>query len=133
MSRLRRVDNRQEFERVIDDYITQGYKVKSRGEMSAQLKEKDYGSLGAHAVIFIIFGWWTLFVANVIYAAIKYSGADSVTVKINQPQGGQQPQGQPVQQQPQNQQPQGQLEQGQPRGNQQPQGQQHNQQSQDQY
>lgn len=95
MSRIRRVENRQEFERVIDDYITQGYKVKSRGEMSAQLKEKSYGSWAAHTIIFIVVGWWTLFVANIVYAAIKYSGADSVTVKMDQRA---EPGGQPSQQ-----------------------------------
>ncbi|MHC3438233.1 hypothetical protein ACYJ1Y_09035 [Natrialbaceae archaeon A-gly3] len=83
MSRIRRVEDTQEFERVIDDYITQGYKVQSRGEHSAKLKQKDYGSIVAHILIFIVFGWWTLGVANALYLAYKYFSGESVTVKIN--------------------------------------------------
>ena len=94
MSRLRRVETQQEFERVVDDYITQGYKVKSRGQASAQLHEADYGTVVAHILIFVFFGWWTLGLANLIYLGYKYWSSESVTVKLDNdsPQ-----QGQPVQ------------------------------------
>ncbi len=82
MSRIRRVSSQKEFERAIDDYITQGYKVKSRGENSAQVKEKDYGSLGMHVIIAVLTIWWTLGIGNLIYGAIKYSSADEVTLRI---------------------------------------------------
>lgn len=85
MSRIRRTDNRKEYERVIDDYITQGYKVKSRGEESTRLRESNYGSIVAHILIFIIFGWWTLGLANLLYLAYKYWTSEEVIVKIGYP------------------------------------------------
>jgi len=84
MSRIRRVEDSQEFERVIDDYITQGYKVESRGEHSAKLKEKNYGSAVAHILIFIVFGWWTLGVANLLYLGYKYISGEEVMVKMDE-------------------------------------------------
>ncbi len=84
MARIRRVDDRKEMERVIDDFITQGYKVKSQGERSTMMKKKDYGSGGAHLLIFIFLGWWTLFIANAVYAAYKYFTGDEVQIKVDQ-------------------------------------------------
>lgn len=82
MARIRRVEDEKEMDQVIDDFITQGYKVKSRGEQSAMMKEKDFGSGGMHLLILIFLGWWTLGIANAIFAAYKYFTADEVQVKI---------------------------------------------------
>lgn len=82
MARIRRVDDEKEMDKVIDDFITQGYKVKSRGEQSAMMKEKDFGSGGMHLIILIFLGWWTIGIANAVYAAYKYFGADEVQIKI---------------------------------------------------
>lgn len=82
MARIRRVDDQKEMERVIDDFITQGYKVKSQGERSAMMKKKDFGSGGMHLLVLIFLGWWTVGIANAIYAAYKYFTADEVQIKI---------------------------------------------------
>jgi hypothetical protein len=82
MARIRRVDDQKEMEKVIDDFITQGYKVKSRGEHSTMMKEKSYGSGGAHLIILVLFGWWTLGVANALYAAYEYFTGDEVQIKV---------------------------------------------------
>ena len=82
LMRLRRAQTTQEMERVVDDLITQGYKVKSRGERSVKMKHEEYGSLMAHIIIFILFGWWTLLIANVLYAAYKYVTGDEVLVQL---------------------------------------------------
>lgn len=82
MARIRRVDDRKEMERLIDEFITQGYKVKSQGELSAMVKKKDFGSGGMHLIVFIFLGWWTLLIANAVYAAYKYFTADEVQIKI---------------------------------------------------
>lgn len=84
MARIRRVDDQKEMEQVIDDFITQGYKVKSRGEHSTMMKDKDFGSGGMHLLILIVFGWWTLGIANAVYAAYKYFSADEVQIKIQE-------------------------------------------------
>lgn len=82
MARIRRVDTQKEMEQVIDDFITQGYKVKSRGEQSTMMKEKDYGSGGVHLIVLIFLGWWTLGIANAIYLAYAYFTADEVQIKV---------------------------------------------------
>ena len=82
MARIRRVDDRREMEQVIDDFITQGYKVKSQGERSTMMKDKDFGSGGMHLLVLIFLGWWTLGIANALYAAYKYFTADEVQIKV---------------------------------------------------
>jgi hypothetical protein len=81
--RLRKAQTTQEMERVVDDLITQGYKVKSRGERSVKMKHEEYGSLMAHIIIFVLFGWWTIFIANVLYAAYKYVTGDEVLIQLD--------------------------------------------------
>lgn len=81
MARIRRVDDQKEMDKVIDDFITQGYKVKSRGERSAMMKEKNYGSVGIHIII-LIFTFWTFGIANAIYLAYAYFSADEVQIKV---------------------------------------------------
>lgn len=82
--RIRRASSQDEFERAIDDFITRGYKVKSRGSGNARLKEKDYGSTGGHIIVALLTIWWTFGIGNAIYAGIKYSGADEVVVKLEE-------------------------------------------------
>lgn len=86
MARIRRVDNEKEMEQVIDDFITQGYKVKSRGQQSTMMKEKTYGSVGIHVIIGIFVGWWTLGIANAIYLAYAYFTAPEVQIKVESPE-----------------------------------------------
>ncbi|WP_228371023.1 MULTISPECIES: hypothetical protein [Natrinema] len=83
MSRIRRVDDQREMERVIDDYITQGYQVKSQGERSARVKDKDWGSALGHLIVAALTLWWTLGIGNVAYAAYKRYTADEVTIKVD--------------------------------------------------
>ena len=84
MSRIRRVDDKREMERVIDDYITQGYQVKSQGERSARVKDKDWGSALGHIIVAALTIWWTLGLGNVGYAAYKRYTADEVTIKVDE-------------------------------------------------
>lgn len=80
--RIRKVEDEKKLEKVIDEYITQGYKVKSRGEQTVKVKKSDYGGLGAHLLILIFFGWWLLLIPNLIYAVYRNSKGDEVLVKI---------------------------------------------------
>ena len=82
MARIRRVDDKREMEQVTDDFITQGYKVKSSGERSTMMKEKDFGSGGMHLLVLVFLGWWTLGIANALYAAYKYFTAAEVQIKV---------------------------------------------------
>jgi hypothetical protein len=82
MARIRRVEDRKEMEKVIDDFVTQGYKIKSQGQSSTMMKEKDFGSGGMHLLVLIFLGWWTLGIANACYAAYAYFTADEVNIKV---------------------------------------------------
>ena len=80
--RIRHVENRKEMEKVVDDYITTGYKITNQGERTTKMKKTEYGGIIAHIFIFLVFGWWTFFVANILYAIYKYSSGEEVLIKI---------------------------------------------------
>lgn len=82
MSRVRRVDDRQELERSIDEFITRGYVLKSEGERSAKLKDRDWGEAEVHVIIALLSAWWTFGLSNAIYALYKYVNADEVLIKV---------------------------------------------------
>jgi len=84
MARIRRVDDKREMERVIDDFITQGYKVKNQGGRSTLMKKKTWGSGGTHLIIAILTIWWTLGVGNLAYAIYKYFTAEEVQIKVDE-------------------------------------------------
>ncbi|MDL0120922.1 hypothetical protein PNQ29_14440 [Halobacterium salinarum] len=84
MARIRRVDDKREMERVIDDFITQGYKVKNQGERSTLMKKKTWGSGGTHLIIAILTIWWTLGIGNLAYAIYKYFTAEEVQIKVDE-------------------------------------------------
>lgn len=84
MARIRRVDDQKEMEKVIDDFITQGYKIKSQGERSTMMKEKDWGSGAMHVIVLIFLGWWTLGIANALYAAYAYWTSEEVKIQIEE-------------------------------------------------
>ena len=82
-TRIRKTRSEREYEEVIDEYITTGYKVQNRGQKTTSLINAKYGGVVSHILIFIIFGWWTIFVANIIWLAYNYySNSDKVLVKL---------------------------------------------------
>lgn len=86
-SRIRKPTNQRDYEEIIDELITQGYKIESQGEYTTQLMKAAYGSAVSHILIFIIFGWWTIFVANIIWLAYNYyAHSDKVLVKLVRPE-----------------------------------------------
>lgn len=81
-TRIRKARSEREYEEVIDEYITTGYKVQDRGQKTAQLMDAKYGSVLSHIVIFI-FTFWTFCIANVLWAVYNYySNSDKVLVKL---------------------------------------------------
>ncbi len=84
-SRIRKARTERDYEEIIDELITQGYKIESQGASSTQLMKAAYGGVVSHILIFIIFGWWTIFVANIIWLAYNYyAHSDRVLVKFIQ-------------------------------------------------
>lgn len=82
VGRLRKVHSSKELDSVVDDYITQGYKVQSAGQKSTLLRKKQWGSIGGHLLVAFLTIWWTLGVGNLIYALIASSGSEKVMVKL---------------------------------------------------
>ncbi|CEA12757.1 hypothetical protein [Methanobacterium formicicum] len=81
-TRIRKTRSEREFEEAIDEYITMGYKVQSRGEKTAQLLKAQYGSLLSHILILIFF-CWTFLLANLLWLVYNYySKSDKVLVKL---------------------------------------------------
>lgn len=80
--RIRRTANEREYERVIDDLITQGYVVVSRGELTANLIKR--GKKEKHLLVFLLTFWFTLGIGNLIYAILPNKVVDDVLVRIDQ-------------------------------------------------
>jgi hypothetical protein len=80
--RIREAYSKREMESLIDDYITRGYSVKSRGDRTSRLKDVKYGSIVSHVLIFIVFGWWTFLVANILWLAYQYYSGEEVLIKL---------------------------------------------------
>jgi hypothetical protein len=80
--RIRQVETSKEFEQVIDDYITLGYKIKERGNLSTVVKKVEYGGILAHLLIFVLTVWFTLGLGNVAYALYKYYTGEEVLIKM---------------------------------------------------
>ncbi len=84
MPRIRRVDDRKEMERTVEDFLTRGYKIKNEGQASTMLKKKTWGSGGMHLVVAVLTIWWTFGFGNIAYALYKYLTADEVQVKVEE-------------------------------------------------
>ena len=77
--RTRTCDTDRERERIVDDYVTQGYTVVSDGGRTTKLRQRDYGGLLAHVVLFLL----TLGVGNLLYALYRrHVSTDVVVVRV---------------------------------------------------
>jgi hypothetical protein len=81
--RIRRVATQKEFDQVTDDFITQGYKVVSRGELSTNVIKKKKASGSGHLLVFLLLGWWTFLIANLLYHLIRPT-EDDVLIRLEQ-------------------------------------------------
>ena len=79
--RVRNVSSSRQLDETVDDFITRGYRVVSQGENGARLKLRTWGSAGGHAIVLILFGWWTLGFFNLCYAVWARLTADEVMVR----------------------------------------------------
>lgn len=78
-SRIRKCSNEKEFEQLIDDFITTGYEIQSRGNDNALLVKKKPKD---HAKVALLTVWFTLGIGNLIYAFIPAKIEDEVMLKI---------------------------------------------------
>ena len=78
-NRIRRCSTKKEFEQLIDDYVTQGYTVKSQGENNALVVKEQKKD---HLKIALLTVWWTFGIGNIIYALMPAKIEDEVMIKI---------------------------------------------------
>ncbi len=79
-SRIRKCSDKKEFERLIDDFMTMGYEIKSQGEENAMLVKK--AKKDKHLLVFLLTFWFTLGIGNLVYALIPAANEDEVLIKI---------------------------------------------------
>ena len=74
---------KQQFEDVVEDKATEGYKLKSKTDRQAIFVKHSYGGAGAHILIFLLTFWWTFGLGNLIYLAYNYTAkTDEIQLKI---------------------------------------------------
>lgn len=82
-NRIRKVKSQREYEQLIDEYVTLGYNVKERGELTCALEKANFGSVASHAIVAVFSCWWTLFIGNIVWAIYNYySKSDRVLLKL---------------------------------------------------
>jgi len=82
--RIRRVATGKEMEAVRDDFITQGYSVKSTGEATTLLSNAGWGSVTNHILIFVFTVWFTFGLGNLVYALYAHAKGDEVLIKVGE-------------------------------------------------
>lgn len=80
-NRIRRCSTEKEMEKIIDDFVTTGYEIKSRGEENALLVKK--GKHDKHLLVFLLTFWWTCGLGNLVYALIPTKVEDEVLIKLD--------------------------------------------------
>lgn len=82
-NRIRKVKSQREYEQLIDEYVTLGYNVKDRGELTCALEKTNFGSVTSHAIVAVVSVWWTFFIGNIVWALYNYySKSDRVLIKL---------------------------------------------------
>ena len=84
--------DKEEMQRVIDDFMTQGYAIKEEGSDTALLKKKTWGSAAGiivSLVLMIVVGVFTIFIGflfswliPVIYVIYAHYNAPEVLIRV---------------------------------------------------
>ena len=79
---VKRVTKKQ-FEDVVEDKATEGYKLKSKTDRQAIFIKPSFGGVGGHILVFLLTFWWTFGIGNLIWLAYCYfTKSDEVQLKI---------------------------------------------------
>lgn len=84
VSRIRSVDSARQMDATVDDFVTQGFLVKERGERSTLIKRKEWGTAGGHVLVGLLTVWWTVGLGNLTYGLIKHYTAEEILVKVEE-------------------------------------------------
>jgi len=83
MTRIKKVKTKKEFDTVVDDFLTQGYRVSEEGNQTVMLQQQTWGSAGGHALWALLTVWWTCGIGNFGYAIYAHFDAPKVLVKLD--------------------------------------------------
>lgn len=100
MTRIRRVESERDQEKLLDEFMTKGYKIKQQSKYSAKVKEKDWGSPPVHGFVFLFSflaaamlfdaaglsgsgAWLAALLANLTYAAYSWVTSEVVIIKVD--------------------------------------------------
>lgn len=86
-ARIKHAQTQREAEAYRDEFITQGYKIKSEGDATLIVKRETWGSLVGHLLVALLTIWWTLGIGNLVYALAVHK-SDEVMIKVDQPTAG---------------------------------------------
>ena len=68
-----RVKNQKELEKETENAMMEGFKIENKtNNMATLIKAGNFGSPLIHIIVFVLLGWWTILLANIIYAAYSY-------------------------------------------------------------
>lgn len=81
-TRIRHAKDRAQAEQMLDEFITQGYKVEASGETNMIVKKSTWGSLSGHLLVALLTVWWTFGIGNLVYALAVHK-SDEVMIKID--------------------------------------------------
>ena len=83
MKEVKRVTKKQ-FEDVVEDKATEGYKLKSKTDRQAIFVKPSFGTAGMHILVFLLTFWWTFGLGNVVYLIYRYvAKSDEIQLKIS--------------------------------------------------
>jgi hypothetical protein len=80
--RIRHAETQFQAEQILDEFITQGYKVQSQGQNTVIVKQSSWGSLPGHLLVALFTVWWTFGLGNLVYALAVHK-SDEVTIKVD--------------------------------------------------
>ncbi len=68
------VQNKKELEAQTENAIMEGFKIENKTtNMVTLTKAGNFGNPIIHLIIFVLLGWWSLLIANAIYAWHSYT------------------------------------------------------------
>lgn len=83
--RTRTVTSDRARERTVDEFVRDGYAIIREDDGRTVVRRRDHGGLLAHAALFVLVGWWTFGLANVVYATWRRKkSVDTVEVVVDE-------------------------------------------------
>ncbi len=78
-----RVKNEKELETQTENAIMEGFKIENKtNKMVTLVKAGNFGNPIIHLLVFVLTGWWSLLITNIIYAVYCYTKTQNRLIKV---------------------------------------------------